>query len=260
MKGVPQKLGDYTGLSKTYSKFRPGYSETILTSLLSMLNKPVQNIDFVDVGAGTGIWTRMMANRGCKSVVAIEPNDEMRQCGEKDSEGFSIVWRKGSGEQTGLENGSCDLLTMASSFHWVDFEKGVREFHRVLRKEGRFAALWNPRCVEMNPLLVAVESELYKIAPNIKRVSSGRSGLTEELTQRLYECPLFEDVVFLEGRHTVNQTPEQYVGIWKSVNDIQVQAGSEKFDKFIDFVRSETQGIDNIEVTYLTRVWSARTI
>ena len=37
----------------------------------------------------------------------------------------------GNAEETGLEPDSIDMLTMASSFHWADFEVATKEFHRV---------------------------------------------------------------------------------------------------------------------------------
>jgi hypothetical protein len=49
---------------------------------------------------------------------------------------------------------------MASSFHWADFELATKEFSRVLRKGGRFCALWNPRLIEVNPMLVEIEMYL----------------------------------------------------------------------------------------------------
>jgi len=253
-----KKHGDFAALAKNYSKYRPKYSETILTALLRMVDKPESEIDFVDVGAGTGIWTRMVAKRGCRSVTAIEPNEEMLSFGEKDSDGFTISWKKGSGERTGLENECCDFLTMASSFHWVDFEKGTREFHRILRKGGIFVALWNPRLIEANPLLVEIENKLYEMAPHIKRVSSGRSGMTKILTEKLVESPFFEDVVYIEGRHTIKQTPEQYIGVWWSVNDVRVQAGEKVFSMFMDFVENHTKNLNYIKATYLTKAWCAK--
>ena len=57
----------------------------MLDALLGLLDKPVADVDFIDVGAGTGIWTRMVHARGMKSVTAIEPNDDMRAAGRADS-------------------------------------------------------------------------------------------------------------------------------------------------------------------------------
>ena len=252
------KHGDFSALAANYSQYRPDYSETVLTALLSLVNKPVDQIDFVDVGAGTGLWTRMAARRGCRSIIAIEPNDEMRRYGEKDSNTYNIVWKKGSGEDTYLQDNCCDLLTMASSFHWTDFETAVKEFYRILRARGRFSALWNPRDIEANPLLVEIENKLYDIAPHINRVSSGRSGITNGIADKLLETSLFKDIVYIEGRHTVRQTPEQYIGVWWSVNDIRAQAGEDCFNKFMNYVKDRVQDLDYIETTYLTRAWSAQ--
>lgn len=258
MSGTNLKAGEFTGLAKDYSQSRPDYAFSVARALFGLLGRPANEIDFVDVGAGTGIWTRMAHGFGPRSANAIEPNDDMRAHGERDSTGLGIRWRAGSGEATGLSDASCDFLTMASSFHWADFDKATREFHRVLRPGGRFAALWNPRLIEVNPLLVRIEAKLDSLKPDIKRVSSGRSGITARLTEMLWASPHFEDVIYLEGRHVIPMSRERYIGAWRSVNDIRVQLGPEKFDAFLAYVEAETKDLPVIEATYLTRAWSAR--
>jgi SAM-dependent methyltransferase len=252
------KHGDFTGLAGDYAKFRPGYAPQVATAILGLLGRDSASVDAADVGAGTGIWSRILAARGLKSVVAVEPNDDMRGQGIESSRDSGVAWRKGSAEATGLPDGSVDLVTMASSFHWADFDKACAEFHRILRARGVFVALWNPRLIETNPLLVEIEAQISKIKPDIRRVSSGRSGLTERLTDLLSAKSQFTDVLYLEGRHSNRQTPAEYLGAWRSVNDLQVQMGPELFNKFLDFVAKRTAGLDAIDTTYLTRAWAAR--
>lgn len=254
----PLKAGDFTGLAEDYSQHRPDYCLSVAHALLGLLDKPFAEVDFVDVGAGTGIWTRMIQAFGVRSATAVEPNDDMRQNGMTDSRHTDIRWLSGSAEATGLEDSSADWLTMASSFHWANFETATAEFHRVLRAGGRFTALWNPRLIEVNPLLVEIEAHLDKLRPKIKRVSSGRSGITESLTEQLWGSPYFEDVVYVEGRHVIEMTPDRYLGAWRSVNDLRVQLGPEKFAEFLKFVEHRIGGLRHLEATYLTRAWSAR--
>ena len=251
------KAGDFTGLADDYSQNRPDYSSAVLNALLGLIGKPMSEVDFVDVGAGTGIWTRMVYEAGITSATAIEPNDDMRIKGIRDCQHTKIRWLAGNAETTFLHNESVDWLTMASSFHWVNFAKATHEFHRVLRPCGLFTALWNPRFIEVNPLLVEIESFLHTLNPNIKRVSSGRSGITETLTDALWTSPYFENVVYVEGRHVMEMTPDRYLGAWRSVNDLRVQLGPDKFDTFLDFVEQQIAGQKIIEATYLTRAWSA---
>jgi SAM-dependent methyltransferase len=252
------KHGDFTGLAADYARFRPGYAPQVTTAIISYLGRDPALLDAADLGAGTGIWTRTLAASGFRSVVAVEPNDGMRAQGIETSRGTGIIWHCGSAEATGLHNASADLVSMASSLHWADFDKACAEFHRILRPNGLFVALWNPRLVEANPLLVEIEAEIARLKPGIQRVSSGRSGITERLTGLLHAKPQFTGVLYLEGRHTVRQTPAQYLGAWRSVNDLQVQLGPELFARFLDFAEKRISGLPEIETVYLTRAWAAR--
>ena len=252
------KKGDFTGLASDYTKSRPNYSNTVLSSIIGLLSKPIVEIDFADVGAGTGIWTNMVIAKTPKSSCAVEPNDDMRSEGIKFTKGKNVNWIKGSAENTGIESDSLDWVTMASSFHWTDFDKATKEFHRILKKNGVFTALWNPRLIEVNPLLVEIESHLNVLRPNIERVSSGRSGLTEKLTEKLWCSDFFTDIVYIEGRHVIEMSKERYMSAWRSVNDLRVQLGPEKFELFLDFIKEKIKNEDVIKATYLTRSWSAK--
>lgn len=252
--------GDYTGLAQDYARYRAGYAPVLPAALLGLARgggAAERVLDFVDVGAGTGIWTRMVAGRACRTT-AVEPNEAMLALGRQTSAGLPIEWSQGSAEETGLAADSCDLLTMASSFHWTDFERATAEFCRVLRPGGVFAALWNTRLLEADPLLLEIEAELERMVPRLERVSSGRSAFCEGLTERLLGCGRFADVLYLEGRHVERMTPERYLGIWRSVNDVRVQAGEALFARFLDHVAGKTRQLDFLDATYLTRAWAAR--
>ena len=208
-----------------------------------------------DVGAGTGIWSQMLYDRGCR-VDSVEPNDAMRTAGAAQRP--ELTWIAGSAEETTLGSDRYDLVCMASSFHWPDFDKAVAEFRRLLKTGGYFAALWNTRDIVKDPLLEDIEAKLHELSPQLQRVSSGRSEFTSGLNQRLENCGSFSEVVYLEGHHVEFQTPEHYIGLWKSVNDIQVQIGREKFEIFLDYIRRKTQSIDFIKARYKTRCWLAK--
>jgi ubiquinone/menaquinone biosynthesis C-methylase UbiE len=252
------KHGDFTGLATDYARYRADYAPHVVTAILGYMGRDASLIDAADIGAGTGIWTRMLAVRGLHSIVAVEPNDDMRGQGIRSSHGTCIVWRAGSAEATGLPDGSANLVSMASALHWANFDQACAEFHRILRPGGVFAALWNPRLIEANPLLVEIEAEITRLKPDLQRVSSGRSGITERLIDMLSAKPQFTDVLYLEGRHSVHQTPEQYIGAWRSANDVQVQLGPELFRKFLDYAEKQIANLAAIETTYVTRAWAAR--
>ena len=82
--------------------------------------------------------------------------------------------------------------------------------------------------------------------------------MPQTLTEQLWASPYFDDVIYLEGRHVIEMSPDRYLGVWRSVNDLRVQLGPDKFDAFMDFVEQRIAGLKVIEATYLTRAWSAR--
>lgn len=244
--------GDFTGLAQNYAKYRPAYSPFVLSAVMSLLpQKPI----VADIGAGTGIWSRMLAAASAQ-VTAVEPNEEMREAGIKGSS--EISWVAASAEVTGLPDNAFDLVTMASSFHWPDFSKAIVEFRRILKPDGYFLALWNTRELAGNSLLIDIENKISELVPGMKRISSGRSEFCETLTERLSSSGVFSDVLYLEGLHTEIQTPEHYKGLWESVNDIRVQAGPERFNIFMDYISEKVGSLEAIKAKYKTRAWLAK--
>ncbi|WP_296304428.1 class I SAM-dependent methyltransferase [uncultured Desulfovibrio sp.] len=249
------KHGDFTALAEKYADYRPGYAPLIAEVFVRLSGQAQPRC--VDAGAGTGIWSRQLAAAGAR-VDAVEPNDAMRAAGQRQNGACAIVWHAGSAEDSGLESGAFDLACMASSFHWPDFDAAVREFHRLLKPGGYFMALWNTRYYESNPLLVEIEAHLHSLAPDMRRVSSGRSAFCNQLTERLAARQEFDEVIYLEGRHIEHQSPQRYLGLWESVNDVRVQLGEERFAAFLAYVRDRTADLRDIEAEYLTRAWIAR--
>ena len=66
-----------------------------------------------------------------------------------------------------VKSNSLDFLSLASSFHWIDFDLGLAEFNRVLRKGGLFCAIWNTRQIKGNNILEDIENKIIELKPNL---------------------------------------------------------------------------------------------
>ena len=141
--------GEYfTGLAETYAAFRPTYPRLAIEAILQGLARPVQA---ADIGCGTGISTRMLAEAGAE-VIGIDPNQDMLAQAQRQSAGDARVeYRRGHGERTGLSDASVHVVVCAQSFHWFNAAAALREFHRILKPVssggggGRLALMWNFR-------------------------------------------------------------------------------------------------------------------
>jgi SAM-dependent methyltransferase len=94
----------------------------------------------VDLGAGTGIFSRVLAGLG-HDVVAVEPDGDMRRKLEATSPGIQAL--DGSAEKIPMPDASVDAVTAAQAFHWFDREAACAEIARVLRPAGVLAAISN---------------------------------------------------------------------------------------------------------------------
>jgi ubiquinone/menaquinone biosynthesis C-methylase UbiE len=136
----PRVRGPYTAFADVagaYERGRPGYPDEAVTWLVGE-----QPRDVVDLGAGTGKFTRALAAHGHR-VVAIEPLEEMRAQLADAVPGVRVL--PGSAESMPLDDASADVVTSAQAFHWFDHDEALPEIARVLRPGGRLGLVWNSR-------------------------------------------------------------------------------------------------------------------
>ncbi len=252
------KHGDFTALAAKYEN-RPGYARPVLTAIARHVGlfPPRPGVTVADIGAGTGKLTEDLLALGY-SVVAVEPNDAMRRKGLEVTGTARVHWRAGSAEVTSLDSSSVDWLLMGSSFHWARAGEALPEFHRVLKPGGWFTAVWNPRSIEGNPLHERIERRISEIVPDLKRVSSGGASYTRGLFGILVSTGHFEEPILHEAPFEVSMTPERYVGAWESVNDVQVQAGPDRWPVVLRAIREEIEGLREVVVPYLMRAYTVR--
>lgn len=252
------KHGDFTELAKFYVD-RPGYSVTLLEYIKSYVEKEAaDSILVADVGAGTGKLTENLEQIGCKGF-AVEPNDAMREEGIKLFAGRdTFVWQAGSAEITELPDNSVNWLLMGSSFHWADAKKASKEFHRVLKPNGFFTAIWNPRDIGRSKLHTEIEEMIYKEVAGMKRVSSGSTVTTEQMYEKLCTEGYFKNLIFMECAHEEVMTKERYMNIWRSVNDIRVQAGEEGFRRILSNIENMLENQNEVIVPYKSRAWTVQ--
>ncbi|PIQ27991.1 SAM-dependent methyltransferase [bacterium (Candidatus Blackallbacteria) CG17_big_fil_post_rev_8_21_14_2_50_48_46] len=250
------KQGDFSELAQAY-RHRTGYSLRVLKSLAAYVGAWREDFQVADIGAGTGKLTENLLELGFR-IHAVEPNQAMRSEGISQVNHSHVIWSEGSAEMTGLPDNYADWILMASSFHWTDYPKTLAEFSRILKPGGYFTALWNPRNLEANELHQRIEAKIYEIAPEIQRVSSGSSRFTEDLDAKLLSTGHFTDLIFMQAPHEVQMTPERYLGAWRSVNDIQAQAGPERFKLILAAIEKEIEHLDEVIVPYQTRAWTVR--
>ena len=148
----------FSGRAGDYAAGRPSYPHAALDILFEGLGDPA-DVTVADLGAGTGISSRLLADRGAL-VLAVEPNAAMREAAEPHAR---VEWVAASAEHTGLAESSVDLAAAFQAFHWFDQPKALNEVVRILRPGGRAALVYNERD-ESDPFTAAYGEIVRKYA------------------------------------------------------------------------------------------------
>jgi SAM-dependent methyltransferase len=128
-------------VADVYERARPGYPSEAVAWIADRLDlRPGRTV--LDLGAGTGKLTRALLDTGAR-VIAVEPGDAMRAELERAAPGAEAL--RGSAEDIPLRNASVDAIAVGQAFHWFRHDVAIPELHRVLRRGGGVALLWNSR-------------------------------------------------------------------------------------------------------------------
>jgi SAM-dependent methyltransferase len=148
-RNVKEKMARSKELARTfgkavsdYDKGRPGYPDSAIDWILGQTTSPDRNPDVVDIGAGTGKFTRSLAARSV-TLSAVEPDAQMLARLTQNIPSAAAL--AGSAESIPLPDSSQDLVTLAQAWHWVDEKAASAEIGRVLRPTGILALVWNIR-------------------------------------------------------------------------------------------------------------------
>jgi ubiquinone/menaquinone biosynthesis C-methylase UbiE len=145
----------YEGLATRYNRARPAYPDEAIADLGGRAGDLA-----VDVGAGTGIFTRQLAVTMNKArVVGVEPSADMRRAAQAASIGMpNLAFMAGTAEALPFENASVAVVTAATAAHWFDRPAFYAEAFRCLRPGGQLVILQNVRRWWESDFLAAYET------------------------------------------------------------------------------------------------------
>ncbi|MCK9857118.1 class I SAM-dependent methyltransferase [Paenibacillus sp. ATY16] len=168
-----------------YVKYRPSYSDEVIQYMYGTIGLTPES-SIADVGAGTGIFTRLLLEKG-SNVTAVEPNPDMRQAAVEQLSGYpKFQAAPGSAEETGLADDSVDFIVCAQSFHWFDRTAAKAEFNRILKPGGKAVLIWNSRLTTGTPFLEGYDRLLRTYGIDYEKV--GHKNISQDAL-----TPFFKD-------------------------------------------------------------------
>ena len=193
-----------TGFAQGFDRNRPSPPDALLDVLCleAQVEKPKL---VVDLGSGTGLSTRVWAERS-DEVVGVEASPEMCEQAEEATAAENVRFVQAYAQATGLPDSVADIVACSQSFHWMEPTATLAEAARILRPGGVFAAYdydWPP---VVHPEIEAAFEELVRNI-GMRRALRGQPRHTKDLhLDRMRESGHFRFVreVVLHSRERGN--------------------------------------------------------
>lgn len=118
--------------SDTYAKSRPHYPDELFQFLSSIVH--ARNLAW-DCATGNGQAAVSLA-KYFERVIATDGSEQQLKNAVPNEK---ITYYKALADDSGIETGTVDIVTIAAALHWMDFDKFYKEVKRVLKTGGIFA-------------------------------------------------------------------------------------------------------------------------
>ena len=131
---------DFGKTASDYAKHRAGFPDRFFERLF--VDGIVAKGDRVlDLGTGTGTIARGLARRGC-AVTALDRSEALLEqaMALAREAALEIRFVRAAAEETGLPNGTFDVVIAGQCWHWFDRPKAALEARRLLVASGRLVS------------------------------------------------------------------------------------------------------------------------
>lgn len=166
----------FSATADDYDRYRPDYPQAIF-DWIAAAAQLTAGARVIDLGCGTGISTRQLAERGYRTV-GIDPNERMLDYARSYGVGApGPYYLRARAEVLPIADDAAALVTMAQSAHWFVVDPARREpvLAELARVAPFAAAVWNRRA--KSPFMTDYDGLIRKYAADYSRVPTVEQAL-----------------------------------------------------------------------------------
>lgn len=220
-------LNKFNNKAIQYSLYRPSYPNELIDFLVDTLHLQ-KDSTVVDIGCGTGIFTRQLLDHNIKTI-GIEPNIEMYNQAKKYLQGYKCQLFNSMAEDTKLDSNIADLVTVAQALHWFDLKRFICEYKRILKTTGQVAIIYN---------VMDKENEAVFNYLNVNRqFCSQCSDLNKEINTSKVYTEMFGENGFITETYENNKvlSYDEYIGFTESLS-YSLDFDDENYPEYIELL------------------------
>ena len=246
---------DFGRHSADYGDWRPGLPLSFCNRLKESLG--FDGKDVLDLGTGPGTVALELASKGAR-VTGIDLSDEQireaRQRAEKSGVIAQCTFEVLHAEQTGLQDGSFDIMVASQCWWWFDHGRAQAEVTRLLRPGGHLIVCSFNYLARQNEIARRTESLILKHNPGW--MMAGNTGISAHWIDDL-QSPELRLVEQFSYDHLQPFTHEGWRGRIRTCNGVgsggMDAATVRRFDEELRQMLAAEYGNDTVFIEH--RVW-----
>ena len=203
-------INRFSGYAADYDSCRPGPPCALVDFLAELSQKsPLERV--VDLGCGTGLSTRVWADRAA-DVVGVDPSADMVTQAKAATKAENVQYLCRLGHGTGLPDRCADIVTCGMSLHWMDPELTALEVGRILRPGGVFGTYWehwSSPFVEVDQAFGDLERQAEELHARLGASATLKRWPRRAQEKRLASSGLFAFTKEIAFHHVEHRTADQ---------------------------------------------------
>ena len=240
-----------------YDKYRPGYPEEIIDSLISVTGI-TEGSDLLEIGCGSGKATEQLTGNSF-NIFGIDPGEDLVRIGNERFKNENVNFVKGRFEEYDFGQKKFDVIYAAQSFHWVPQPIGYQKCADILKDNGYIALFWNMYVLSDND----ADRELLEIS---KRYSGIADFVTETecenritaIVSQIVNSELFEKPTVIRKLWKKNYMADEFYGFALTGNRFMQNSDKDKQKAYCDIVALAEKNGSIIERPYLCVLYIAK--
>jgi SAM-dependent methyltransferase len=244
-----------------YDRARPEYPAEVYAILRERCGLKPGTRTF-EVGPGTGLATRRLIEHGAAPIFAVEPDTRLAAKLAERTPGATIV--NAAFEDAALDAGAFDLGCAATSFHWLDQQRGLAKVASLLKPGGWWAMWWNVfgDSERADPFHDATQALLAPLATTPSWNPGRRHPVALDSEARFADLrsgAWFDDIAEERMRWTLVLDPAGVAALYGSYSHISVLDEAERrrvLDGLFEIATREFGG--RVERNMITALYTAR--
>ena len=230
---MDKKSGLFSKQAAAYNRYRPTYPKALYEYIIQYCPKREKAWD---CGTGNGQVAVVLAEFFEKVIATDISREQVSLAPQGDNITYKVV----PAENSGIDTGAVDLVTVAQAIHWFNHEAFTREVKRVL-KPGGIIAIWGYGLPKVKPTIQKPFLHFYEntVGPYWHPARAYIDNEYRDIPFDFDEIPVNRDFE-IRLRWTLDHF-RGYLASWSSVQAYKEKEGKDPVNPFIEKLRADWQ-------------------